>query len=592
MNSSTFPIDCPESPIVGIDLGTTNSEVAFAAGGQPRVLTEDDDGILPSCVGLDDDDKVIVGPAARHQYPVYPERTVISIKRKMGSDERVAMGPQTYTPQEISAFILKRLKDRATAALRKPVERAVVTVPAYFTDAQRQATREAASIAGLQAVRIINEPTAAALAYEAKTAGRQKILVYDLGGGTFDVSVVVVEDGVVEVLSSTGDNHLGGDDFDALIVERLIAQLRKEHGVDGIPPVTRARLKQAAEAAKIQLSTAPVALIQEDYILETAGRPCHLVSELTRYELEEMIEGHLSGTMRSVTRALEDARVTPSEIDKILLVGGSTRIPRISQLLTEKLRKEPHGEVDPDLCVALGAAVQAGMEMGIDVGAVLVDITPYTFGTRVVDHLTGDFDKFHPIIRRNTKLPASRTDLFSTIFEDQERVHITVFQGEHARASENVLIGEFELGGLNKTPEAYEGGILFTYALNLDGILEVKAVERATGREITGRIENAMARPDAEQLEASRRKVAELWREDAAAPQIAAQEDGRPDATPADFEIERTVNRARKLMKQSESDRAEIERLMTEIEAAEAAGDKDRAHELCAALEDILFYLE
>ncbi len=577
---------------MGIDLGTTNSEVAFATGGQPRVLTEDDDGILPSVVGLGDDGKVIVGRAARNQYPVYPERTVISIKRKMGSDERVAMGSQTYSPQEISALILKRLKDRASATLRKTVERVVVTVPAYFTDAQRQATREAASIAGLQAVRIINEPTAAALAYEAKTAGRQKILVYDLGGGTFDVSVVVVEDGVVEVLSSTGDNHLGGDDFDALIVERLIAQLQKEHGIDVIPPVTRARLKQAAEAAKIQLSTAPVALIQEDYILEKAGRPCHLVSELKRYELEDMIEGHLSATMRSVTRALEDARVTPSEIDKILLVGGSTRIPRISELLREKLRKEPHGEVDPDLCVALGAAVQAGMEMGIDVGAVLVDITPYTFGTRVVDHLTGDFDQFHPIIRRNTKLPASRTDLFSTIYEDQERVQITVFQGEQPRASDNVLIGEFELAGLNETSEAYEGGILFTYALNLDGILEIKAVERATGREITGRIENAMARPDEEQLEASRRKVAELWREDAAAPGIAAQEDAQPAAAPADFQIERTVSRARKLMKQNESDRAEIERLTNEIEAAQAAGDKDRAHELCDALDDVLFYLE
>ena len=582
-------------PIIGIDLGTTNSEVAIVAEGVPRMVGTDDDAIMPSCVGLNDSGAIVVGAQARNQYAVAPERTVRSIKRLMGSDTRVRMGSEAYSPPEISAFILKALAERASAALGRPVRKAVITVPAYFTDAQRQATREAGRIAGLEVVRIINEPTAAALAYHAEDAGQRTILVYDLGGGTFDVSVVRIESGVVEVLATSGDNHLGGDDFDAVVLDRINDHLETEAGIAGARDdrLLQARLRRAAEQAKIELSRQPYALVEEDHVATVDGAVKHLSWEWSRSEFEGAIEELLSGTMRAVTTALDDAAVRPNELDRILLVGGSTRIPRVSQLLAERLGQEPHGEVNPDLCVALGAGVQAGIEMGLDMPAVLVDITPYTFGTSVLGDLDGRSyaHKFVPLIRRNAKLPATHTGAFYTLYEDQQAVEIKVYQGEDRDALQNVEIGTFRFEGLNQQRGAHDRGMLFTYHLDLDGILSVHAVERATGREIRGVIEDALGGSTEEAVNASRKRVAARWGTDAEPDGGAGA--GSGDAPELPPEIRDTLGRAESALATApDEDKEEIVDLMEDLRDAAAAGDTERADGARRELDEILFYLE
>ena len=577
--------------IIGIDLGTTNSEVAIISAGLPAIVREGDEAILPSCVGIDEMGQVIVGSQARNQYVVAPERTVLSIKRLMGSETKVQMGAEQYTPQEISAFILKALKERASRALGQPVSKAVITVPAYFTDAQRQATREAGDLAGLEVVRIINEPTAAALSYESGSEGHRKILVYDLGGGTFDVSVVSMEAGVVEVLASTGDNHLGGDDFDQILLERLNTYLETELGLADVRQsrLLQARLRRAAEGAKIELSHQPYTCLEEDHIASVNGEALHLSCDLSRADFERDLEELLARTMQAVTTALNDADVRPSQLDRILLVGGSTRIPRIAQLLAERLGQEPHGGVDPDLCVALGAAVQAGIEMGQAVPAVLVDITPYTFGTSAIGELYGMpyAHQFVPLIRRNAKLPAIQTEVFFTMHEEQETVEIKVYQGEDPDALKNVEIGTFIFGDLNRQKGAHEQGILFTYSLDLDGLLKVHAVERATGREIHGAIEDAMGRSSEEELSASRKRIAMLWGEEEAAP---AEGAGRvePDAEVGDI----LVRAEAALDTAPAEDREEIVNLMEDLRDALQEGGADKVAACKQELDEILFYLE
>src|SRR5215469_10649573 len=358
--------------IVGIDLGTTNSEVAILRDGQPHVCTDEDgDPILPSFVGLSEDGRLLVGKAARNQWVLAPERTVKSIKRKMGQDVKVKLGDQEYRPQEISAMILKVLKDRASRELGTEVKKAVITVPAYFNDAQRQATREAGELAGLEVVRILNEPTAASLTYDPSQTALRRMLVYDLGGGTFDVSIVQAQEGVVEVQASHGDTQLGGDDFDELLFNHICDRFQRETGVDlKANLVTRSRVLRAAEAAKRHLSEHPFARIEEEFIAESEGRPLHLNIEVSRGEYEAMIQPLLDRTMDCVQRSLDDAHLIASNINKVVLVGGSTRTPRISELLGERLGQEPHQEVNPDLCVALGASIQAGIIAGQNVGAV------------------------------------------------------------------------------------------------------------------------------------------------------------------------------------------------------------------------------
>ena len=600
-----------DEPIIGIDLGTTNSEVAVISGGKPLIVKEDDEAILPSCVGLDDAGNVIVGRRAHNQATVAPERTVLSVKRLMGSDTRVRMGDEEYTPQEISAFILKALRERAARALGREVHRAVITVPAYFTDAQRQATREAGEIAGLDVVRIINEPTAAALSYEARRhEGRRRILVYDLGGGTFDVSVVGIEDGVVEVLASTGDSRLGGEDFDALVLERLNAWLESEGGLGEEAREDRllqARLRRAAERAKIELSGQPYALVEEDHVASVDGEARHLSCEIARDELERDLEEMLARTMRAVTTALTDADVRPSQLDRILLVGGSTRIPRITQLLAERLGQEPHGGVDPDLCVALGAGVQAGIEMGLDMEAVLVDITPYTFGTSTVGELYGRpyAHQFVPLIRRNSKLPVTRADVFFTLFEDQESVEIKVYQGEDPDALRNVEIGTFLFSGLNREQGSHEHGLLFTYSLDLDGLLHVHARERSTGRELHGVVENALGRSSPEELGASRARVTGLWGKEDAGPEppsgaeaadheeIGPARAGGSAHPEAAEEYRDTLERAvRALDTAPAEDREEMIDLMEDLRDSLKEAQLERAAALKQEIDEILFYLD
>ena len=585
--------------IIGIDLGTTNSEVAILSGGKPEVVREDGDAILPSCVGLDEAGNVIVGGRARNQAAVAPERTVLSIKRLMGSGERVPMGTEEYTPQEISAFILKALRERAARALGHDVHKAVITVPAYFTDAQRQATREAGRIAGLEVVRIINEPTAAALSYEGRGEGSRKILVYDLGGGTFDVSVVAIEEGVVEVLASTGDNHMGGDDFDQVVAERLNAHVETELGIDGAREnrLLQARLRRASEQAKIELSSQPYVCVEEDHVASADGEPRHLSCELSRVDFEQDLDEMLARTMQSVTTALTDAGVRPSQLDRILMVGGSTRIPRIARLLAQRLGQEPHGEVDPDLCVALGAAVQAGIEMGQDMQSVLVDITPYTFGTGVVGELYGMpyAHQFVPLIRRNTKLPATRTEAFFTVTEEQEAVEIKVYQGEDPDALKNVEIGSFRFSGLNRQREAYDQGLLFTYHLDLDGLLKVHAVERGTGREIHGVVEYAMGRSTEEALAASRERVGALWGDEDATGGSAGEAPVvdtivRPDTPQA---VQETLERAAQVLGTAPGeDQEEMVDLIEDLHNALKEGRTDDAAAIKQNLDEILFYLE
>lgn len=577
--------------IVGIDLGTTNSEVAIISEGGPEIVREGNEAILPSCVGLDEMGQVIVGNQARNQYVVAPERTVLSIKRLMGSETKVQMGAEQYAPQEISAFILKALKERASRALGQPASKAVITVPAYFTDAQRQATREAGDLAGLEVVRIINEPTAAALSYESRSEGHRKILVYDLGGGTFDVSVVGMEAGVVEVLATTGDNHLGGDDFDQLLLERLNTYLETELGLADARQsrLLQARLRRAAEGAKIELSHQPYTRVEEDHIASVNSEARHLSCELSRADFERDLEEPLARTMQAVTTALNDANVRPSQLDRILLMGGSTRIPRIAQLLSQRLGQEPHGGVDPDLCVALGAAVQAGIEMGQAVQTVLVDITPYTFGTSAMGELYGMpyAHQFIPLIRRNAKLPAIQTEVFFTMHEEQETVEIKVYQGEDPDALKNVEIGTFIFEDLNQQQDAYEQGILFTYSLDLDGLLKVHAVERATGREIHGAIENAMGRSSEEELSTSRKRVARLWGEEEAVP---AEGVGQVEM---DGEVKDILARAEAVLDTAPAeDREEIVNLMEDLRDALREGGAEQVAACKRELDEILFYLD
>ncbi len=578
-------------PIVGIDLGTTNSEIAFILDGNAIVLMDNDNGILPSVVGLDANGKIIVGHEALNQAILSPDRTVQSVKRLMGSGQAIQMGDAVYQPQEISACILKSLKERAEKTLQQPVNKAVITVPAYFTDSQRQATREAGEIAGLTVVRIINEPTAAALAYESRNSETQTILVYDLGGGTFDVSIVRIENGIVEVLSSTGDNHLGGDDFDQLIVELLSAYIQEDLKLNTIDnnPVLKARLRRAAEKAKIALSFAPYIRIEEDHIGKKLLRDIHLSYELSRNDFEELIQNDLDRTMESVIKALNDARLLPSAIDKIILVGGSTRIPRITEMLTEKFGKLPHGEIDPDMCVALGASIQAGREMGLDSSCVLLDITPYTFGTSALGELNGKIssDMFVPLIRRNTKLPTSRSEAFFTLCDNQKQVEIRIFQGEDPDASLNIELGKY-LFQLTPAPEG--SPIVLNFDLDLNGILKIQATEKITGNKINAVIENAINRFSDSEISDFRDRVNNLWQPDANQFEQSRSDNASADTVPPD--IQQILDRARaKLEDAAPEDRDEMINLMEDIQDAVQNNQLEKARSFSKEMDDILLYI-
>jgi molecular chaperone DnaK len=482
--------------IIGIDLGTTNSEVAVWRGGSVEVLkSEEGDPILPSVVGFDLQGNLLVGHPARNQLLIAPERTVKSIKRLMGEETLVKLGDKEFSPQEISAMILRALKQRAEAALGHPVSKAVITVPAFFNDAQRRATREAGELAGLEVVRIINEPTAAVLTYDPHPPDRERILVYDLGGGTFDVSIAQVEGGVVEILSSHGDTHLGGDDFDQLLLDYVCNRFQTEHQVDlRAHPVAKSRVLRAVEEAKKRLSTEVTVRIEEEFITEVEGKPVNLVVEIERETFENLIDPLLEKTLMCLDKALEDAKLLASDIHKVLLVGGATRTPLVRSLLSERMGRPVHTEIEPDLAVAMGAAVQGGLIAGAEVGPVLVDITPHTLGIETVGPLLGMSSPycFSPIIPRNSSLPAVQTEVYTTTHDNQSEAMIRVFQGENDDTRYNDFVGEFLITDLSPVPAGNE--IAVKLELDLNGILKVTATERATGLSKQIVIDNAAER--------------------------------------------------------------------------------------------------
>ena len=575
--------------IIGIDLGTTNSEVAVVQDGRPRIIEVDGAKILPSVVGLADDSALLVGNAARNQYTLYPERTIRSVKRRMGEDTRLEMGDKSYSPQEISALILRRLKQAAEEHLGEPISKAVITVPAYFSDAQRQATRDAGELAELEVVRIINEPTAAALAYEADHQDAKNILVYDLGGGTFDVSVVRMVQGVTEVLASHGNNHLGGDDFDAKLVAHILAHLKETSGAD--PSENRAamaRISRACETAKIALSDAPYARIEEEYLLEQDGKPINLSLELDRTDYEAMIEPFIDETLEAVHIALKGAKMAVSDISEVLLVGGATRTPVVQARLEQAMGMQPRADVDPDLCVAAGAAIQAAVVAGNQVASVLVDITPYSFGTSAVGELNGELyrDKFIPLIRKNTPIPVTKSDAFETLYDNQAIIDVHVYQGEDPDALNNTEIGAFRIEGLSKVPAG--NIIVTTFALDLNGILSVTAREKRTGLEKQITIDNATARFEQQEFDAARGRLSALIEGDGP-----AQSDQAAAEQPEIVQARALIDKAEHLMEGANpEDKEDLVNLIEAVQDAIASNDTATMERVVAELKDLIYYLE
>jgi len=488
------------SKIIGIDLGTTNSVVAIMEGGQPKVLVNDSGSRLtPSVVAFTDKGERLVGQRAKNQQVTNPQRTIFSIKRFMGRrhsevateekmvpykivggpDElvRVSVDGKEYAPPEISAMVLRDLKATAERYLGEKVERAVITVPAYFNDSQRQATKEAGQIAGLKVERIINEPTAAALAYGLEKKANEKIAVFDLGGGTFDISILDVGDNVFEVLSTNGDTHLGGDDFDEVLINYLADEFRKKEGVDlRKDPMALQRLKEAAERAKCELSGSLETTVNLPYITADASGPKHLQMTITRAKFEALVDHLIERCRGPVMQALKDAKLTPKDIDEVVLVGGSTRIPKVQQLVKEIFGKEPNRSVNPDEVVAIGAAIQGAVLTGDKTDIVLLDVTPLSLG---VETLGGVMTVLIP---RNTTIPTSKKEVFSTASDNQPAVDIHVLQGERKMASDNRTLGRFQLTGIPPAPRGVPQ-IEVTFDIDANGILNVSAKDLGTGKE-------------------------------------------------------------------------------------------------------------
>lgn len=602
--------------VVGIDLGTTNSAIAVVLDDGLEMIQVHGQPTMPSAVGLDPAGHLIVGQAAKNQSVSAPENTVLSVKRLMGTDETVALGGKSYRPEEISALILGELKRAAEARLGHPVERAVITVPAFFNERQRQATLDAGRLAGFDVARIINEPTAAALAYGAGTQGgsaNETLLVYDLGGGTFDVSLVTVENGVVEVRSSHGDTRLGGDDFDEALA--MLAEDRFEEtdrgASGGISPVARRRLKAVMERAKIALSDEPFAAVHEEFLTATA----HLSTEVARADYEKLITPWLEKTLDCMQRALADAGVTAAKVDKIMLVGGATRTPLVQELLEDRLGKTSRHEINPDLIVAMGAAIQGAALAGRPAPAILIDITAHSFG---IGAMMGGPGMFMPvfgcshIIRRGTPLPVKKSEVFHTVYDNQQEVKIPVFQGESIVPEENLKIGEFWIKGLSKAPEG--NPVVMQLEIDLSGLLHVTATEKATGLAKSVTIDTAGHHRL--NLDAARTNLAALFEEDdslAAGDGSDADDDWEgsgaepdadeppPAAQPSQPSRPELLASAKSLRRRAEAiltreisptDAAEIRALLDSSSTAITTRDWPALQEADDKLSDVLFYLE
>jgi len=491
--------------IIGIDLGTTNSCVAILEGGSPEVITNaEGERVTPSVVAFTEDGERLVGRLAKRQAITNPKNTIASIKRKMGTDHRVKVTvngkTEEYTPEQISAMILQKLKHDAEAHLGGKVKKAVITVPAYFNDSQRQATKDAGSIAGLEVMRIINEPTAAALAYGLDKERDQTILVYDLGGGTFDVSILEIGEGVFDVLATDGDTHLGGDDFDQRIIDWLVDEFRKDTGIDLTnDPSAMQRLKDAAEAAKKELSSRMETTINLPYITADASGPKHLEKKLSRAKFEGMIDDLLQKTMNVVESTLRAANKTADDIDQVVLVGGSTRIPKVQELIAGRIPGKINREINPDEVVACGAAIQGGVLAGEIDEIVLLDVTPLTLSIETLGGVAT------PLIERNTTIPTEKTKTFTTAEDNQPAVEIHVVQGERKMAADNKSLGKFQLTGLPPAPRGVPQ-IDVTFSIDADGILHVTAKDKATGKSSSITIKDS-SRLDEAEIERMRKEA-------------------------------------------------------------------------------------
>ena len=558
---------------IGIDLGTTNSCVAVIEGGEPVVIANAEGArTTPSVVAFSKDGERMVGQVAKRQAITNPDRTVASIKREMGTAHKVTIDGKSYTPQEISAMILQKLKSDAEAYLGETVTQAVITVPAYFTDAQRQATKDAGKIAGLDVKRIINEPTAAALSYGVDKEKDQKVMVYDLGGGTFDVSIIEMGDGVQEVLATAGNNRLGGDDFDKRIIDWMVASFKTETGIDlSQDKVAMQRLKEAAEKSKIELSGVTTSNINLPFITADQTGPKHLDLTLTRAKFDELTSDLVEATMGPVRSALQDSGLQIGQIDKVLMVGGSSRIPAVQDAVKKLIGKEPFKGINPDECVAIGAAIQAGVLGGEVEGLLLLDVTPLSLG---VETMGGVMTK---IIDRNTTIPTKKSQIFSTAADNQTQVEINVLQGEREFARDNKQLGLFALTGIAPAMRGIPQ-IEVTFDIDADGIVNVSAKDLGTGKEQKITISNSTSM--------SKEDIDKAVKE---AEQFAAEDKKRREAVDAKNEAENIVYQAEKLVSESgdkipEGDKNAIN---TKVAALKEAISKDDAALIGTAKEDL-----